>query len=154
MVRAAHQARWRRAKVTTILLVDDEEPLRRMVEVVLIESGYTVLQASHGQQAVELAREAVPDLIVSDLMMPVLDGIGMCEQLKADATTAHIPVIVMSAGPEPRGIEILVDGYVGKPFELEQFLTVVAGCLAQSRHKREDIGDALEGCTGEHTRKS
>ena len=140
--------------MATILLVDDEEPLRRMVEMVLIESGYSVLQASHGEQALELAREAEPDLIVSDLMMPVLDGIGMCEQLKADARTAHIPVIVMSAGPRPRGLDGRVDAYVGKPFELGQFLTVVAGCLARSRYQREDVVDPLQGSTGGPTKKT
>lgn len=124
-----------------------------MVDMVLSESGYAVLQAGHGEQAMQLAREAEPDLIVSDLMMPVLDGIAMCKQLKADITTAHIPVIVMSAGPRPRGLDGLVEGFVAKPFELEQFLSVVAGCLARSRYQREEVVDRLEGCMdGDHKR--
>ena len=125
--------------MATVLVVDDEEPLRRMMEMLLTESGYTVLHAHHGQQAIELAREAQPDLIVSDLMMPVLDGLSMCEQLRSDAKTAHIPVIVMSAGPQPRGVASLVNGYVPKPFELDDLLTTIASALAAAdTYRRED----------------
>ena len=122
-----------------VLVVDDEEPLRRMMETLLTESGYTVLHAHHGQQAMELAREAQPDLILSDLMMPVLDGLSMCQQIRSDARTAHIPVIAMSAGPQPRGLAGLVKAYVSKPFELDDLLATVAACLsAASHYRRED----------------
>ena len=121
-----------------ILVVDDEEPLRRMMDTLLTESGYRVLHAHHGQQAMELAREAQPDLILSDLMMPVLDGLSMCQQLRSDARTAHIPVIAMSAGRQPRELAGLVNGYVSKPFELDDLLATIASCLSAASHQRRE----------------
>lgn len=81
----------------TILLADDHEDNRLALLTVLAREGYRTLGAANGQEAVELCREHLPDLVLMDLAMPVMDGRTALRLLKADPHTAHIPVIVLTA---------------------------------------------------------
>ena len=81
----------------TVLLADDHEDNRVALQLMLESAGYRTLGARHGQEAVDLAREHAPDLIVMDLAMPVLDGRAATQALKADERTRAIPVIMLTA---------------------------------------------------------
>jgi two-component system, cell cycle response regulator DivK len=81
----------------TILLADDHEDNRLALLTVLQREGYATLGAANGEQAVQVAREHLPDLILMDLAMPVMDGRTAMQTLKADQRTAHIPVVVLTA---------------------------------------------------------
>lgn len=81
----------------TILVVEDEQTNREVAEVILRNQGFAILTAANGQEAIAIAREALPDLIIMDILMPILDGLSATRELKADATTAHIPVLVVTA---------------------------------------------------------
>src|ERR1700722_14113880 len=79
-----------------ILVVDDEAPIREYESALLAELGHEVLTASDGVEAVRVAREQQPDLLLLDIMMPEMSGIEVCEQLRADPRTRHIRIIVVS----------------------------------------------------------
>lgn len=101
-----------------ILIVDDERPLRELLASLFEEAGYRVRTAIHGRDALAQIEEARPDLIVMDLMMPVMGGVELYRKLKGRAETRSIPIIVTSAGlPQP--IELGDgDAFVAKPFDL------------------------------------
>ena len=85
------------ASVKTILLVDDEEAMRRVMERRVVSWGYRVLTASSGDEALRVAKTEHPDCISIDVMMPGLDGLQTCRQLKAGSETREIPVVLVSA---------------------------------------------------------
>jgi two-component system cell cycle response regulator DivK len=87
---------------TTILLVEDNADNQEIYRIILTHSGYSVLQAWDGERGVAMAREHVPDLILMDLTMPVLDGLEAVRMLKADPATAAIPIIALTAHATPR----------------------------------------------------
>ena len=103
------------------ILVADDEPsiLMALTEAVEME-GYDCVTAVNGKEAVEKAREELPDLILLDIMMPYKDGYEACEELKADAATRDIPVIMLTAKSQQvdiqRGKEVGADDYITKPF--------------------------------------
>ncbi len=106
--------------VKTILVVDDESNMRFLHRMVLEEAGYDVVEAPHGAGALERVRELRPDLVVTDLMMPVMGGQELIARLRADPETARIPIVVVSANPR---IAIpAADAVLGKPFAAEALL--------------------------------
>ncbi|MBI5240888.1 MAG: response regulator transcription factor [Elusimicrobia bacterium] len=105
-----------------ILLVDDEQDFRRMLRSFLREAGHTVLDAASGREALLAAVDSQPDIVISDVQMPDMDGLELCRRLRAEAKTAGIPVLLMSgASKEERdqleGFARGADDYVLKPFE-------------------------------------
>jgi two-component system phosphate regulon response regulator PhoB len=104
----------------TVLVVDDEPEIRELVEYSLTGSGYKVITAADGEQALRTARAKSPGLIVLDLMLPGMDGLEVCKALKADPRTASIPIVMLTAkGDESDivvGLELGADDYVTKPF--------------------------------------
>jgi len=85
-------------RYSRIVVVDDTPDARRLIRRILQSQGnYTLFEASNGQEAIDLAKKELPDLIILDLMMPVMDGFAVLDALKADAQTAPIPVIVVTA---------------------------------------------------------
>src|SRR5579859_3970988 len=86
--------------MATILIVDDELPMRQFLVTAFEQEGHEVLQASHGRQALNMlaGTSAHPDIVISDVMMPLVGGVELCSVLKADPSTADIPVVLMSAG--------------------------------------------------------
>lgn len=107
----------------TILIVDDEPDLRELVKNVLVAKGYDVVMAEDGDEALAWARDKIPDLIVMDLNMPLMDGFEATRRLKADAETKSIPVIALSAetvAPSRDAIyEAGCDAFVDKPIDFD-----------------------------------
>jgi signal transduction histidine kinase/ligand-binding sensor domain-containing protein/CheY-like chemotaxis protein/AraC-like DNA-binding protein len=107
---------------TTVLLVEDNEELLSLM-VRLLKRRYRVLTAVNGQQAIETVKaQEMVDIIVSDVMMPVMDGIAMTQQLKGDIETSHIPIILLTAkrtdDDRTEAYNVGADGYITKPFQL------------------------------------
>jgi len=104
-----------------LLLVDDEVELVEMIKFRLEASGYEVLTANDGQQALEIARREKPDLVILDVMLPKMDGYKVCGLIKKDSRYAHIPVMMFTAkamdADMKLGQEVSADAYLTKPFE-------------------------------------
>lgn len=105
----------------SILLVEDNAELLAFTREI-IENTYKVLEAPNGLIALEIAREHLPDLIVSDIMMPEIDGLNLCTTLKSDVRTCHIPIILLTAKGAPHhllhGLKAGADAYIVKPFDI------------------------------------
>lgn len=112
--------------VATILIVDDEEPIRELMAMVLESDGHRVLLAMHGKQALALVEQQRMDLVISDVMMPVLDGIELCHRLKAMSDT---PIILMSAAGRQIVDGTPADAFMAKPFDLYAMEELIAGFL-------------------------
>jgi CheY-like chemotaxis protein len=112
--------------MATILIVDDEEPMREALAMLFADAGHQTLTAMNGAQALEVAANTQVDLVISDVMMPVLNGIDMCERLER---ARSIPVILMSAGGRARADHGIADAFVDKPFQLEAIEEVVRQLL-------------------------
>ena len=106
-------------KKETILVVDDEQDLLDLIEYNLKKENYTVLRAEDGEQALQMAREHTVDLVLMDIMMPKMDGIEACRQMREDSALKHIPVIFLTADAEQETViaakKLDVDGYLVKP---------------------------------------
>jgi CheY-like chemotaxis protein len=112
----------------TILVIDDEFGIVDVLSELLEEEGYRVLTAANGQQGLERVAEVRPNLVILDVMMPVLDGLGMLRKLHSDPAHRDLEVIVMSAAPPPKGQqEVLsnISGFLRKPFDLQDLLKMV-----------------------------
>jgi two-component system, OmpR family, phosphate regulon response regulator PhoB len=117
---------------STILLVDDERPVREMLALALEDTGFSVLQAFHGRHALQVIAQHRPDLVISDVMMPLIGGIELCRRLKSDPETAAIPVVLMSAAGAQAGRGAGADAVVAKPFDLEEMDTLGHRLLASA----------------------
>jgi two-component system phosphate regulon response regulator PhoB len=121
----------------TVLLIEDEAAQREVLCYNLAAEGYRVLQAASGDEGVLLARENVPDAIILDWMLPVMSGIEVCRQIKSNADTKDIPVIMLSARSEEmdkvRGLETGADDYVVKPYSLKELMARVRAQLRRTR---------------------
>ena len=104
----------------TILVVDDESNMRFLVRLILERAGYAVIEAPHGAAALERAQESRPDLVVTDLMMPVMGGRELVERLRANPETAAIPIVVLSSNSST--VTTTADAVLGKPFEPDSLL--------------------------------
>ena len=113
----------------TALVVDDDRLLLRLVELNLGRVGIRVLLADSGSEALRIAREAKPDVILLDLIMPVMDGYEVLRQLKSGESTREIPVVVLSAKPSlddrRRCEDMGAAGFIGKPFNLDELRAAV-----------------------------
>lgn len=128
-------------ELSTILVVDDNEDIRSYLRV-LLAGQYYVIEASDGQNGLRLAKESVPDLIVSDVMMPVMDGLTFCSKIKEDEVTSHIPVILLTARSDEsqriEGYEHGADAYITKPFNDHLLLVRISNLLQARRQKKND----------------
>ena len=128
-------------ELSTILIVDDNEDIRSYLRV-LLAGQYYVIEASDGQNGLRLAKESVPDLIVSDVMMPVMDGLTFCSKIKEDEVTSHIPVILLTARSEEsqriEGYEHGADAYITKPFSDHLLLVRISNLLQVRRQRKND----------------
>jgi len=117
-----------------ILIVDDEPRYVRLMEANLITEGYQVLKAYDGQQAVNAVVDQKPDLVLLDLMMPVLDGFGACERIRG---FSDVPIIIITAKGEEqsrvRGLDLGADDYIVKPFSATELLARVRAVLRRSK---------------------
>jgi DNA-binding response OmpR family regulator len=123
--------------VAKILVVDDDKVIQELLAVNLEMEGYEVVTASNGEQALAKLAEARPDLVILDIMMPKLDGWETASRMKADPSTADIPVIFLSARAQDldvrRGLDLGVAAYVTKPFDPVELLDRVERVLKGER---------------------
>lgn len=133
-----------------ILVVDDEDHIRKILRFQLEKSNYVVLEAGDGESALEIARREAPDLIILDIMMPKMDGFETCSRIRQNFQTAQIPIIMLTAKSElPDRIKGLQDGvndYLTKPYSNEELLLRVRNVLEWS-FKQKDA-NPLTGLPG------
>jgi len=134
-----------------ILIVEDDRDIAEMVEYNLTEEGYETISAPDGRTGVELAGKGRPDLIILDIMLPVMDGFEVCRALKSDSSTADIPIIILSAKSQETdkvlGLELGADDYVTKPFSPRELIARTRAILRRRRSQRPpgstQIGDIV-----------
>lgn len=132
----------------TILVVEDNFDLKNYLETE-ISKLYNFLGASNGQEAYEMAIELMPDVIISDIMMPEMDGLELCEKLKSNIITSHIPIILLTAKTsvenQIEGMEAGADAYIPKPFRIDQVLANIDSILKNRQRLRQKLisGNAL-----------
>lgn len=123
-------------KATQILVVDDEQDILELIRHTLNKEGYEVHVAANGQQAVEKAKRLKPDLILMDVMMPVMDGMEACRQLKEDSDTSDIAIIFLTARSEEfaelAGFEAGADDYISKPIRSRVLLSRIRAILRRN----------------------
>jgi two-component system phosphate regulon response regulator PhoB len=119
----------------TILVADDEADVRDLVSYRLTRSGYEVIAARDGEQALRLAEEEQPDLAVLDVMMPKLDGYEVTSRLRSDGRLQRLPVILLTARAQEddvsRGFEVGADDYLKKPFNPDELVARVRAVLGR-----------------------
>ncbi len=125
-----------------VLVVEDHDELAQYI-VSSLPADYRVLRATDGQQGWEMALAELPDLILSDVMMPVMDGYELCQKLSTDLRTSHIPVLMLTAKASTddrlEGLELGADDYLPKPFRVDELRLRVRNQLAQRQRLRERL---------------
>lgn len=133
-----------RNKKATLLIVEDNNEIRKMITDEL-SSGYHVVEAKDGVEALEIIEGRTPDLIISDLMMPNMNGIEFCKKVKEMNATFHVPFIMLTAKGINEGymesIESGADVYLTKPVEIARLLHVVENLLSKSRKIKENVSE-------------
>lgn len=123
------------AEKKKILLADDEEDIKSIVTLFLQSRGYEVITAYDGLAALDMAKTEQPDLILLDVMMPVVNGFEVCTRLKADEATRHIPIVMLSAMAQSetvdKGLSAGAADYIVKPFDPPHLEAVVQRVLAK-----------------------
>ena len=116
----------------SVLVVDDDPNIRRMIMAALRRDGYSFFEAPNGREALDLMRERHPDVVVLDLMMPVLSGWDVLKERQQDATLRRIPVIVVSANRDPDVVVAVNAGicaFLPKPFDIGALSALVKSCM-------------------------
>jgi DNA-binding response OmpR family regulator len=123
-----------------VLIVEDNRDLRQYIKSEL-STEFSILEAGHGEEGVSLAQKRIPDLIVSDVMMPVMDGVTLVKILKEDERTSHIPIILLTACDDGdtriTGFEMGADQYVVKPFEINELVARIKSLLNHNEKLRK-----------------
>ena len=126
----------------TILLIEDDAAIRENTAELLELAGFAVLTAENGKLGVEQALATKPDLVVCDIMMPVLDGYGVLQVFNRNPRLAGVPFIFLTAKTERldlrRGMELGADDYLTKPFDRAELLSAIAGRLGRFQHLRPE----------------
>ena len=139
-------------ELSTVLIVEDNNDMRKYIRTLLADR-YYVLEATDGQSGLKLAKESVPDLIVSDVMMPIMDGLQLCKKLKEDVITSHIPVILLTArsteAHQMEGYDSGADAYLTKPFSAELLISRIANLLKN----RKQLKLLLDGKQNEESKE-
>jgi DNA-binding response OmpR family regulator len=115
-----------------VLVVDDDSNIRRMVIAALKRDGYAFLEAGNGRDALDLMREQHPDVVVLDLMMPILSGWDVLHERQRDADLMRIPVILISANRDPEiatAVDRGVCAFLPKPFDIGALSALVRSCV-------------------------
>jgi DNA-binding response OmpR family regulator len=133
------------ADSSTILLVDDEEAVRKVLTFPLERDGYTVVQAADGEEALSRFGDQPVDLVVLDIMLPKLDGLEVCKQLRSRSS---VPIIMLTARDDELdkvlGLELGADDYITKPFSIREFRSRVRALLRRARAPRHGLLAAEE----------
>lgn len=133
----------------TILLIEDNQDVRENTAEILELANYKVLQAENGKVGVEIAQQVKPDLIICDIMMPVLDGYGVIHLLNKNQHTASIPFIFLTAKSDRmdfrKGMEMGADDYISKPFDDIELLKAVEGRLKKNEMLKAEFSKNVDG---------
>ncbi|TLX78148.1 response regulator [Labilibacter sediminis] len=137
----SHEEKQKTTEVSkTLLVVEDDHDLRGFV-VQYLSGFYKVKQAENGKEGLEMAKKVLPDLVISDVMMPEMDGLDFCRKLKTDVEISHIPVVLLTAKTQLEqqieGIKIGADAYITKPFDPQYLSSVIANLIAGRQKLRE-----------------
>ena len=125
-----------KSQLPTLLVVEDNNDVREYIKSIL-KNQYNILEANNGEEGIEKSFEHIPDLIISDIMMPKLDGFQLCSKLKTDSRTSHIPLIMLTAKATIKdkisGLEIGADEYIMKPFEALELVARIKNLIEQRK---------------------
>jgi DNA-binding response OmpR family regulator len=134
-------------KSLAVLVVEDNADLRHFI-LEFLSDQYTVLQAKNGMIGYHMAIESLPDLIISDIMMPEMDGIDLCRKLKEDERTNHIPIILLTAKADEKsriaGLEKGADDYLLKPFSAQELLLRVNNLIRLRQKMKEKFSSIFK----------
>jgi len=126
-----------------ILIVEDNADVRTFIGEQL-RGEYKVLEADNGLEGIAASQGTIPDLIITDVMMPEMDGYEFCEKIRSDEKTSHIPIIMLTAkaGLDPRieGLEAGIDAFLNKPFHVKELLTTVRTLIQQRKNLKKQYG--------------
>ncbi|MBN2054168.1 response regulator [bacterium] len=131
-----------------ILVVDDEADIRELLLYNLEKEGYQVACVATGEEALTAIREQSPQLVVLDLMLPGIPGLDVCRQIKGDAATRHIAIVMLSAKGEDAdivsGLELGADDYVTKPFSPRVLTARIRNVLRRGKANENDAGEIIQ----------
>jgi len=123
--------------MATILVVDDESTIRELLQNILEEEGYVVVEAANGREGLAMLENQPVDLVLSDVMMPVLDGVGLCQAMQQHPSYQAIPLVLLSAAGIARPTGACEHAaFLTKPFEYELGLTQLATCRVSCSDER------------------
>jgi len=122
-----------------ILIVEDDKDIIKMLDYNLKKEGYKTLSARNGEDAIDLARQKHPDMVILDLMLPGIDGLEVCKTLKRDSKTSSIPIIMLTAKSQESdkvvGLELGADDYMTKPFSPRELIARIKAVLRRGGEK-------------------
>ena len=125
-----------------VVVVEDEPDIVEVVSYNLKREGYTVTSKNRGDEGLNLIRNQLPDIVILDLMLPGLDGLSICQQMKSDPSTREIPIIIISAEGEESdvviGLEMGADDYLAKPFSPRELLARIKAVLRRGVSRKEN----------------
>lgn len=125
-----------------ILVVDDEEHILELIKFNLEKNGYGVITADNGKDAFLIAKEQQPDLMLLDLMLPGMDGLDVCKEIRKEASISNMPIIMITAKSEELdkilGLELGADDYITKPFSVRELIARVKAILRRTTVKYEE----------------
>jgi DNA-binding response OmpR family regulator len=131
----------------TLLVVEDDDIIRESIHDILEAEGYSVQSAADGRAGADIAKKMVPDLIISDIMMPVLTGYEMLHELREYPPTAHVPFLFLSAktdrGSIREGMNSGADDFISKPFEINELLDAVSAQLQKHQTRTDKVDKAI-----------
>ena len=131
-----------------IVVVEDEQAIQDVIAYNLRREGYEVLLAGHGSEGLALIQSKRPALVILDLMLPGIDGLSICQQLRADAKTRSIPLMILSAKEEESdiviGLSLGADDYLAKPFSPREMLARVKALLRRANNSRSVADDYIQ----------
>jgi len=134
-------------EIPTLLVIEDNPDMRQYI-CFNLSRFFNVIEAENGRQGLELAKKEEPDLIISDIMMPEIDGIELCRKIKNNLYTSHIPVILLTAKGEVEdfveGLEQGADDYISKPFNIEILIAKISGIIDNRKKLRKKFSSFEE----------
>jgi signal transduction histidine kinase/DNA-binding response OmpR family regulator len=132
--------------IPTMLIVEDSEDIREYIKSLLLKD-YKIVEAENGETGLKVASETEPDIIISDIMMPGMDGMEFCKKIKTDLATSHIPVILLTAKVSQEskieGFETGADDYVTKPFSSKELIVRIKNLLKQRQTLKEKFSKEI-----------
>ena len=138
----------------TVLIVEDNEDMRQFIRYILSDN-YNLIEAENGEEGFEVAKKHLPDVVISDVMMPKTDGFDLCQLIKTNVATNHIPVILLTAyaldEQKQVGFESGADAYISKPFNVKLLKTRVRKLIENRKKIRESFSNFLLNETKQET---